>query len=130
MVILGYPGELILDPDQLSKRWVFWALAMFPFAYIVYELTLGLKCALDEEGDEVIRSKIWWAQRVTIVSWLTYPVVYIIPMLGAKGATAVVGIQIGYCISDIISKCGVGILIYHISLAKSKAMIKGESAPL
>merc|ERR1712151_1305901 len=75
----------------------------------------------------------WWAwpqpppRRLTrgcatwssVVSWLTYPVVYIFPMLGFKGAQAVVNIQVGYCVSDVISKCGVGLIIYSITAAKS-----------
>merc|ERR1711920_1083686 len=40
-------------------------------------------------------------------------------MLGINAAHAVVAIQIGYCASDIISKCGVGLLIYQITYAKS-----------
>ena len=44
---------------------------------------------------------------------------YLFPMMGINAAHAVVGIQIGYCASDIISKCGVGIVIYQISYAKS-----------
>merc|ERR1711915_181393 len=34
MIILGYPGELIVEGD-LSSRWLFWFLAMLPFCYIV-----------------------------------------------------------------------------------------------
>merc|ERR1712063_173350 len=34
-------------------------------------------------------------------------------------STAMVGIQVGYTFSDIISKCGVGYLVYRIGLAKS-----------
>merc|ERR1712220_19659 len=34
MIILGYPGEMILDENQLGQRWVFWAAAMVPFLYI------------------------------------------------------------------------------------------------
>merc|ERR1712048_997171 len=128
MIIIGYPGELILNKADLPKRWGFWAAAMVPFLYIVYELTVGLANALNDEEDDTIKSKIWYAQRVTIVSWLTYPIVYIIPMLGAKGASAVVGIQVGYCLSDIISKCGVGLLIYQITHAKSK-MAKANEDP-
>ncbi len=56
---------------------------------------------------------------VTVVSWLMYPVAYIFPMIGFKGARAVVEIQIGYCASDIIEKCGVGLIIYNITAAKS-----------
>ena len=44
-----------------------------------------------------------------VVSWCTYPIVYIIPMLGATGSGAVVGIQIGYCISDIGVRMHVGV---------------------
>ena len=56
---------------------------------------------------------------MTVVSWCTYPIVYLFPMLGITAAGAVVSIQMGYCVSDIISKCGVGIVIYQISAAKS-----------
>merc|ERR1711871_455792 len=42
MIILGYPGELILEKSQLGTRWTFWALAMLPFLYIVYTLIIGL----------------------------------------------------------------------------------------
>jgi bacteriorhodopsin len=131
MIIIGYPGELILNKADLPKRWGFWAAAMVPFLYIVYELTVGLANALNDEEDDTIKSKIWYAQRVTIVSWLTYPIVYIIPMMmGARGPgqSSVVGIQMGYCVSDIISKCGVGLVIYQITAAKSKAMAVNEKA--
>merc|ERR1711920_1119728 len=57
---------------------------------------------------------------LTVVSWLTYPVVYVFPMIGFSGARAVVAIQVGYCVSDIISKCGVGLIIYSITSAKSE----------
>jgi len=43
-------------------------------------------------------------------------------MIGFGGPKAVVAIQLGYCVSDIISKCGVGFLIYNITIAKSEAM--------
>merc|ERR1711943_43674 len=122
MIILGYPGELILEADKLGTRWIYWALAMTPFVYIVYTLIIGLSQATNAEPDASIRKNIRNAQYMTVISWLTYPIVYIIPMMGAKGANAVVGIQLGYCLSDIISKCGVGFLIYNISNAKSKAM--------
>ena len=71
------------------------------------------------EADPVIAGKIRNAQVMTVVSWCTYPVVYLFPMMGINAAHAVVGIQVGYCCSDIISKCGVGLLIYQITYAKS-----------
>jgi len=121
MILLGYPGELLTQQDQLSGRWFYWSLAMIPFMYVVYTLLIGLSDATEAERDEVIKGKIKMAQWVTVISWLTYPFVYIIPMFGVTGAHAVVGIQVGYCCSDVISKCGVGMLIYQITIAKSKA---------
>jgi len=118
MIVAGYPGELIIDGD-LSTRWMYWGFAMIPFLYIVYELLVGLGAALDAETDAGVKSLIFRAQWVTVVSWLTYPVVYVFPMMGIHGAGAVVAIQCGYCCSDIISKCGVGLIIYSITAAKS-----------
>ena len=125
MIILGYPGELILEQSQLGTRWIYWCLAMLPFCFIVYTLIIGLANATNSEQDPNIRRKIRTAQYMTVISWLTYPIVYIIPMLGASGAQAMVGVQLGYCLSDIISKCGVGFLIYGITAAKSRASRSG-----
>jgi len=122
MIIFGYPGELILEKDLLHTRWIWWAVAMIPFVYIVYTLVVGLAQATNQEPDDNIRKQIRTAQLMTVISWCTYPIVYIIPMLGASGANAVVGIQMGYCVSDIIAKCGVGMLIFGITSAKSQAL--------
>ena len=116
MIILGYPGELIIDGD-LSGRWFYWTLAMIPFLYIVYTLLVGLNGAIAKESDPKVKTLLTYACQATVVSWCTYPVVYIIPMFGFTGGDAVIGIQLGYCVSDIISKCGVGFLIYNVRSA-------------
>merc|ERR1712220_2396 len=118
MIVSGYYGELTVHGD-LSVRWQCWFASMAFFLYIVYELLVGLAAATNKETDPVIKGKIQTAQLMTVVSWCTYPVVYLFPMLGINAAHAVVAIQIGYCASDIISKCGVGLLIYQITYAKS-----------
>jgi len=128
MIIVGYPGELIIDEKDLPTRWKYWCFAMIAFLYIVYTLLVGLADATMKESDPTISEKIRLAQIFTVVSWLTYPVVYVFPMLGFNGAQAVVAIQCGYCVSDIISKCGVGLIIYGITAAKSKGMMDGALA--
>merc|ERR1711991_1072330 len=119
MIVSGYCGELVVTGD-LTPRWVCWFLSMLFFLYIVYELLVGLAAATASESDPVIADKIKTAQVMTVISWCTYPVVYLFPMLGINAASAVVSIQLGYCVSDIISKCGVGIVIYQITYAKSE----------
>merc|ERR1711972_904458 len=59
MIVIGYPGELILEQDMLWKRWIFWALAVVPFLYIVYELTVGLSGALETEKMDHIKHRRW-----------------------------------------------------------------------
>jgi len=118
MIASGYYGELVVTGD-LAPRWVCWFVSMCFFLYIVYELLVGLAGATAAEADPEIKGKIQTAQMMTVISWCTYPIVYLFPMLHMSGASTVVNIQIGYCISDIISKCGVGLIIYQISYAKS-----------
>merc|ERR1712178_331196 len=127
MIANGYPGEVTGDP---STRWCFWFLSMCPFSYIVYTLFVGLKEA-QEAQPEAVRDQVKWAFLGTVFSRCTYPLVFIFPMLSGStegkaglSATAMVGIQVGYTFSDIISKCGVGYLVYRIGLTKS--MMKGQ----
>merc|ERR1712024_28028 len=119
MIVSGYYGELVITGD-LTPRWVCWFASMSFFLYIVYELLVGLSAATASEADPAVAGKIKTAQVMTVISWCTYPVVYLFPMLGVQAAHAVVSIQLGYCASDIISKCGVGLVIYQISYAKSQ----------
>merc|ERR1719297_629378 len=119
MIVSGYYGELVVTGD-LTPRWVCWFVSMCFFLYIVFELLVGLAAATNSESDPVIKGKIRVAQKMTVISWCTYPVVYLFPMVGMGTSSVVVSIQVGYCISDIISKCGVGLVIYQISSAKSK----------
>merc|ERR1711965_781075 len=122
MIVSGYYGELVVT-GGLTPRWICWFISMCFFLYIVYELLVGLSAATESEKDPVIKGKIQQAQVWTVVSWCTYPVVYLFPMIGLGGCRSVVNIQVGYCMSDIISKCGVGLLIYQISYEKSKQEI-------
>merc|ERR1711871_384728 len=122
MIILGYPGEIT---DNHSTRWFYWFVAMLPFCFIVYTLFVGLKDAVEKQPADA-RNLVSNARYVTIISWLTYPIVYILPMLGATGTSALVGIQIGYSVSDFISKCVVGLMITKIAVKKSRGTI-GDS---
>jgi len=128
MICVGYPGELIVEGD-LGVRWLYWFLAILPFLYVVYELLVGMATATNAESDPTVKMLIQRAQYWTVFSWLTYPVVYIFPMIGFSGSHAVVAIQNGYCVSDIISKCGVGLIIYCVTDAKSKASKDGALLP-
>merc|ERR1711878_184356 len=82
MIVSGYYGELTVTGD-LTPRWACWFASMAFFLYIVYELLVGLKAAIESETDPVVKGKIELACLMTVVSWCTYPVVYLFPMLGS-----------------------------------------------
>jgi bacteriorhodopsin len=121
MVALGYPGEIQSDP---SGRWMWWFFAMIPFLYVVAELAVGLSEASQKQAPSVA-SLTGYARWLTIISWLTYPFVYIIKMLGISGVTATAGEQIGYSVADVVAKAVFGILIWAIAAEKSKIEEEG-----
>jgi bacteriorhodopsin len=136
MVALGYPGEISDDPH---RRWIFWSLAMLPFLYIVYTLVVGLgKVSTkefddeseDEEsgapmvvGDEGAQARLTMliaaARYLTVVSWLTYPIIYAVKSAGVSQAEATTYEQVGYSMADFVAKAVFGILIWAIASTKS-----------
>ena len=117
MIVLGYPGEI---SDIAGTRWLWWALAMIPFLWIVYELFVGLKDSIASQPASV-RGLVNKARWVTVLSWSFYPVVFIFPMIGLVGADAETAVQIGYTIADIVAKAVFGVLIFMIAVRKSEA---------
>merc|ERR1711904_590160 len=78
-------------------------------------------------GDSVA-SLTGYARWLTVISWLTYPFVYIIKMLGISGVKATAGEQIGYSCADVVAKAVFGVLIYAVAAEKTR--IENEKEPL
>jgi bacteriorhodopsin len=122
MVALGYPGEISDDP---MTKWGFWFLAMLPFCFVVFSLLTGLEDATRKQPEEaagVIRS----ARLLTVVSWLTYPFVYMVKCIGLAGPLATVLEQVGYSIADIVAKAVFGVMIWKIADTKSRLEEEGK----
>ena len=88
-------------------------------------MLVGLKGVIGRESNPAVADMLHQTRLWTVISWCIYPVVYLFPFMGITGAQAVVGIQLGYCVSDVISKCGIGFLIYNITITKSEAVKEG-----
>ncbi len=116
MIILGYPGEISTND---GSRWLWWALAMLPFLWIVYELFVSLSQSIAAQPAGV-KGLVNNARWLTVISWSFYPIVFIFPMLGLTGGTAKTAVQVGYTIADIVSKVGLGLLIFMIATRKSE----------
>jgi len=115
MVALGYPGEI---QDSLATRWFWWKLAMAPFCIVVIALVVGLAGATKRQPESV-QGLVIAARYLTVISWLTYPFVYIVKNLGLAGTAATTYEQVGYSCADFVAKAVFGVLIWAIAAGKS-----------
>ncbi len=122
MIALGYPGEV---QDNLGVRWFWWACSMVPFVYVVGTLVVGLGAATSAQPAEV-SGLLSAARYLTVVSWLTYPFVYLIKNVGLAGTTATMYEQVGYCVADVMAKAVFGLLIWAIASGKSRLESEGK----
>ncbi len=119
MVLLGYPGEI---SNVASTRWLWWSLSMIPFLIIQYELFVGLAGSINAQPENA-RGLVSAARYITVVTWLFYPIVFILPMIGLTGANANVAVQVGYSIADVLAKAAFGVFIYVIAQRKSEVEV-------
>ncbi len=120
MIVLGYPGEIASG----TTRFVWGFISSIPFVYIVWTLFTELGSVTDPQTSdqpEEARVLIRNARLLLLATWGFYPIVYMAPFFGLTGATALIVIQVGYCIADVAAKCGYGVLIYSIARAKTVA---------
>lgn len=115
MIALGYPGEV---GDNTARFW--WGLAStVPFAYILYVLWGELGQAASRQKPEVqVYSRNM--KLLLLFSWGVYPIAYALPMLGITGASAEVGVQVGYSVADVLAKPIFGLLAYAIAVIKTR----------
>ena len=115
MIALGYPGEV---GDNTARFW--WGLAStVPFVYILYVLWGELGQAASRQKPEVqMYSRNM--KLLLLFSWGVYPIAYALPLLGITGASAVVGVQVGYSIADVLAKPIFGLLAFAIATIKTR----------
>ena len=115
MIGLGYPGETSANE---TTKWTFWVLSMIPFLYILFTLSGELKAAKARETGAVSTS-ITNATRILLITWLVYPIAYLIPVVFTVSDGAEAGRQVAYTIADITAKALYGLMILNIAKARS-----------
>lgn len=117
MIVLGYPGEVASDN---TTRAIWGTLSTIPFIYILAILwgKLGAVIPKQPARVQVLMKNI---RLLLIATWGFYPITYMMPMFGIERGSSIVGIQVGYAISDVLAKAFYGVMIYWIAYAKSEA---------
>lgn len=116
MIGLGYPGEVATSN---GTKWLFWVLAMIPFAYILYVMAGELKAAGARESGAVA-SSISNATKILLVTWMVYPIGFLFPVIfdaGHEGAET--ARQLAYTVADITAKALYGLMILSIAKART-----------
>jgi len=116
MIALGYPGEIATDN---MTRAIWGTLSSIPFVYILTVLWGKLGTAIESQPGE---AKVYLTniRLLLLLTWGFYPITYMLPMFGINPQSAVVGVQVGYAISDVLAKAFYGVMIYWIARAKSE----------
>ena len=134
MIALGYPGEVISNPEGWTARVIWGSLSSIPFFYILFVLWVELTKSLPSQPAPA-RKLLEVARLVLLITWAVYPIAYAIggtPAAleakagGAVDASGIVGLQVGYAIADMTAKAGFGLLIYFIARAKSGNVIEAR----
>jgi bacteriorhodopsin len=116
MILLGYPGEISSD---IPTRHLWGILSTIPFAYILFVLWGELGSQIQGESEKV-KSLFIQTRYLLVATWGFYPIVYALPQFGVDKQSALVAIQVGYSIADVLAKALYGVFIYRIARAKSE----------
>lgn len=117
MIGLGYPGEIA--PAHSTARLVWGGLSTIFFIYVLYVLFVELTKSLEGQPAR-IRQLVSGMRWVILVTWLVYPVAFILPRLISNETAALVSRQVGYSIADVLAKPLFGLFAVLIMLIKSR----------
>ena len=122
MIATGYPGEIA---NSIMARAIWGGISTVPFIYILYLLWTELTSALERQPQQV-KTLISGMRFLILASWGVYPIAYLLPELGITGNIALVGVQVGYTIADLLAKPVFGLFVF--SIAKVKTQTDAQAA--
>ena len=112
MIALGYPGEISTSD---STKWIFWALAMIPFVYILAIVYREITAAAQRESAGVAKA-LRLALILLLVAWLVYPIAFLFPIIfGEDSSMAETVRQVGYSVADLLAKPIYGLAILAVA---------------
>lgn len=119
MILAGYIGELQLNSEDpnMAIAWGGFIIAMFAFVYILFTLYAALSSYSAKQRPE-IRSALNSLRLFIVLGWLIYPLGYFIALFGASDEMKIMR-EIIYCIADVVTKIGFGMVAVHAAKTAS-----------
>lgn len=117
MIGTGYVGEVATD----GTRAIWGAVSTVPFVYILWVLWGEIGEAMAKES-AYVQTLMRNTRLLLLATWGFYPITYMLPLFGIAAGSAVVVVQLGYSLADVLAKAGYGLMIYRIAKAKTDAI--------
>ena len=120
MIITGYFGSQAFSSGGNSFwLWLWFAISCVFFVYLYVALIPPVLASLKALPAEAGRA-LGLATTVLLVTFLVYPVVYLIPIFFA-GAWWTTSMQLAYSAADVVAKVGFGMLIHKVAKLRTAA---------
>ncbi|QWC83866.1 bacteriorhodopsin [Nocardioidaceae bacterium] len=114
MIVTGYLGTQVFDQGgSTAYLWLWWGISMVFFVYLYVALLPAVRTSMASMGAEAGRT-YGLATAVLLVTFLVYPIVYLIPVFFASGAWTTT-MQFAFSTADVIAKVGFGMLIHKVA---------------
>lgn len=119
MIVSGYVGELQINKEDpnLALAWGGFIIAMFAFIYILFVLYSTLSSYSAKQSKE-IQNALNRLRLFVLLGWLIYPLGYFVTLLGASDDLKIMR-EIIYCIADVVTKIGFGMVAVHAAKVAS-----------
>lgn len=125
MIVTGYIGETSINGGLFPTTvgWIFYAIGVLAFAYILYILYAVMSAAETQLPPERARA-VGTLKLFVTIGWCVYPLGFFMTLVG-DGATAGMVRELIYNFADIINK--VGFCMVAVAAAKQASWVRADS---
>jgi bacteriorhodopsin len=119
MIVTGLAAALM---KVVVARYAFWTISTIAMLFVLYYLVVVVGEAA-ADADDATKSTFRTLRNVILVSWVIYPVAWLVGTEGL-GLVGLFGETLIFMVLDLFAKIGFGFI-----LLRSRAIVGGDSAP-
>ena len=126
MLVAGYLGEVRGMVDVDTMVWVWFAIGMAGWLYIIYEIFAGEASRISNTYGTVASKKAFNALRwIVTVGWAIYPIGYVLGYIGPDGNDNEGILNLVYNLADFVNKIAFGVVIWAAATSDEASNLPG-----
>lgn len=119
MILTGFIGaKVINEGTNIGALWLWGMISTAFFIYLYFVLIFAVRDSMATLSKPAGRT-LQVAATLLMTVWVTYPLVYAIPVFFNSTPRWTVGIQIAFSVADVIAKVGFGALIHKVAMLRT-----------